>query len=247
MNAPLPQCGPLNVAPQDCSDAASAAQHLAQTLAAQLREALAQRGQALLAVSGGTSPLALFQVLRTQDLPWGRVTVLLVDERCVPPGHADSNTDLVRQHLLQDAAASAHFEPFFDALPQGWSGQPEELQALAHSAQARLGALSWPLDVAVLGMGEDGHTASLFPGAQGLEQALRGPGTVAWVRPVTAPHARLSLSLPVLQQARHLHLPLAGPAKRAVWQRACAQASVQWPVSLVLHRLGEPVRVWLSP
>ena len=238
---------PLNVALRECADAASAAQRLAQALAVQLRHAIAQRGQALLAVSGGRSPTALFQALRTQALPWAQVTVLLVDERCVPPTHADSNAALVRAHLLQDEAAKAQFMPFFDELPESWREEAANLSALTESAQSRLRCLPWPLDVAVLGMGDDGHTASLFPGAPGLAQALAGEGSVAWVRPLGAPHARLTLSLPVLQQARHVHLALAGPAKRAILDRACAQASVELPVSLVLHRPGEPVQVWCSP
>lgn len=224
-------------------DAASAAQALAGAVAAQLREATDRRGQALLAVSGGRSPVDFFEALHSQALPWAQVTVLLADERCVLPDAPDSNAALVRQHLLKGPAAAAHFLPFFDALP---ATGPEQA-GLAALAEARLAKLPWPLDVLVLGMGEDGHTASLFPGAPGLEEALSGPARVAWVRPTSAPHARLTLTLPVLEQARHVHLALSGPAKRAVFERACAQPGPALPISLVLQRPGPPVEIWYAP
>ncbi len=227
----------------EAPDAASAAQALAGAVAAQLREALDRRGHALLAVSGGRSPVAFFEALHGQALPWGQVTVLLADERCVPPDALDSNAALVRRHLLQGPAAAAHFLPFFDALP---TSGPEPVR-LAALAEARLAELPWPLDVLVLGMGEDGHTASLFPGAPGLAQALSGPARVAWVRPSSAPHARLTLTLPVLQQARQVHLVLSGPAKRAVLERAGAQPGSALPISLVLQRPGPPVEIWYAP
>lgn len=227
----------------EAPDAASAAQALAAAVAAQLREAVVQRGHALLAVSGGRSPVAFFEALRGQALPWDQVTVLLADERCVPPESPDSNAALVRRHLLKGPAAAAHFLPFFDALPAS-SPEPAGLAVLA---EARLAKLPWPLDVLVLGMGEDGHTASLFPGAPGLAQALSGPARVACVQPASAPHARLTLTLPVLRQALNVHLALSGPAKRAVLERACAQPDTALPLSLVLHRPGPPVQLWYAP
>ena len=224
-----------------CANTAAQARRLAEAVAAQLRHAIATRGSALLAVSGGKSPIALFEHLRQQPLDWASVTVLLADERCVPHTHADSNTALVRQHLLQDGAAAATFVTFFDAL--------DAIDTLAAAANQRLAALHWPLDVAVLGMGEDGHTASLFPAAPGLDTALHTTAHVAWVRPDAighAPHPRLTLTLPTLQAARQLHLSLAGPAKQAVYRQALARPDVALPVSLLLHRPAHPFSVWLA-
>lgn len=231
--------GPLQE--HTCANTAAQARQLAEAVAAQLRHAIATRGRALLAVSGGKSPIALFEHLRQQPLDWPSVTVLLADERCVPHTHPDSNTALVRQHLLQDGAAAATFVTFFDAL--------DAIDTLATAANQRLASLHWPLDVAVLGMGEDGHTASLFPAAPGLDTALHTTAHVAWVRPDAighAPHPRLTLTLPTLQAARQLHLSLAGPAKQAVYRQALARPDVALPVSLLLHRPAHPFSVWLA-
>lgn len=223
------------------------AQQLARHIARRLREAITSRGHAVLAVSGGKSPVTLFEQLRGQTLDWSRVTVLLVDERCVPHTHAESNTALVRTHLLQGPAAAASFVPFFDTLPA--TLDDAALEALANQANTRLAAQPWPLDVAVLGMGEDGHTASLFPGAQRLAKALNGSGPVTWLRPAEAskaPQARLTLTLPALLATRELALSITGAGKLATYQQARLAADETLPVSLVLNQHLTPVSVWLA-
>lgn len=224
-----------------CANSDDLASQLAHALAHQLRNALRARPTALLAVSGGRSPIALFQQLSQQPLDWARVQVLLADERCVPHGHADSNTTLVRQHLLQGAAAQACLIPFFET----WApdASPSDL---ARRANERLATLPWPLDALVLGMGDDGHTASLFPGAPGLAAALTSAGPVACTHPATAGHARLTLTLPVLCAARYTALSIAGSAKRTVYLRALQGPDAALPVSLVLHGSAQPVHVWLA-
>lgn len=226
------------------SSAAGLAHDLAAYLAQQLREAIQSKGQAMLAVSGGKSPIPLFEALRSQALDWAKVIVILVDERCVAPEHADSNTNLVRKHLLQDLAAAAEFIPFFDTLTEPLDDGA--LDALVDMANRRLATLPWPINVAVLGMGEDGHTASLFPAAPGLDKALRSSGPVAWVRPVNASHARLTLTLPVLLACRQLVISLSGQAKQAIYRLALTQLDPALPVSLLLHQQQTPVSVWLS-
>lgn len=223
---------------------AALAEALAQDVAARLREAIGQRGCALLAVSGGRSPIPFLQCLCQAPLDWAEVTVVLVDERCVPPAHPDSNTALVRQHLLQHRATAACLVPFFQASP----ADPDDaaLAALQQQAEARLDRLRWPVDVAVLGMGLDGHTASLFPGAPGTAHALTTAAHCAWVRPRDADHPRLTLTLATLLQARHLALQIAGPAKQAVYARALQGADPRLPVSLLLCQDTTPIAAWIG-
>lgn len=209
------------------------AESLALDIAARLRAALAARGHALLRVSGGRSPVALFEHLRVQALDWPQVAVQLVDERRLPDGHAERNETLLRAHLLQGPAAAARLLPLDQA----------------HAVQAALMA-----DVTVLGMGEDGHTASLFPDAPGVAEALQhaaAPDVVA-LTPKQAPHPRLSLNLAALLNSRHTVLSIAGPAKWAVYQRALEHArrspetapDAVLPIALVLRHATEPVAVW---
>ncbi len=217
-------------------------------VAAGLRAAIATRGQASLAVSGGKSPIPMFEALREQDLDWSKVSVVLVDERVVPRDHAASNTALVAQHLLQGKAAAARFLPFFRELAQVFNA--EVLDALVRDATERITGLPWPLDVAVLGMGEDAHTASLFPGAPGFARAIATDERLAWVvpeqAPIPAPHARLTFTLHALLQARELLLSISGEPKLAVYRRAAEQADPALPISLVLNQQQTPVSVWIG-
>jgi len=188
----------------------------------------------------------MFEALREQALDWPRVSVVLVDERVVPHDHADSNTALVRRHLLQGAAAQARFTPFFDEVPSGPAALV--LDALVREADGRLAPLPWPLDVAVLGMGEDAHTASLFPGAPGYARAISTDERLAWVvpeqAPIPAPHARLTFTLHALLASRELLLSIAGASKLAVYDRASQKADEALPVSLILNQTQAPVSVW---
>jgi 6-phosphogluconolactonase len=221
---------------------------IAAHVAGALRAAIAARGQASLAVSGGKSPIPMFEALREQALDWPRVTVVLVDERVVPHGHAASNTALVREHLLQGPAAAARFLPFFGELPAQFNAQV--LDALVNDAAERVARLPWPLDVTVLGMGEDAHTASLFPGAPGYARAIATDARLAWVvpeqAPIPAPHARLTFTLSALLASRELLLSIAGEAKLAVYRKAGRARDEALPISLVLNQTQAPVSVWIG-
>ncbi|WP_428385466.1 6-phosphogluconolactonase [Nevskia ramosa] len=222
-------------------DAVTASETLAALVATQLIEALQTRGIASLVVSGGKSPIPFFAALRVLPLDWSKVWITLADERWVEPASADSNERLLREHLLLDAAAAARFVPLKSAFTTAEAG-------LAASSAA-LAAIPRPFDVVVLGMGEDGHTASLFPGTSGLPAALLmdDPTALTAITPLTAPHQRISLRLPALLDSRCIHLPLSGASKLAVYQRALAENDpLQWPIATVLHQAKVPVNVWLS-
>lgn len=140
-------------------EAAAQVQALAASIANTLTHVIEVQGSACLAVSGGRSPIALFAALRVLPLRWADVSITLVDERAVPPEHADSNARLVREHLLQDAAAAARFFPL--VLSPHVHGESVDVDACVATAND---PFQQP-DVVILGMGDDGHTASLFPDA----------------------------------------------------------------------------------
>ena len=218
------------------------AQALAGEIKVDLEEAIAARGVASLVVSGGSTPLALFEVLRTENLDWSRVRVTLADERWVEVTHADSNERLVRENLLQDRASAAHLTGLHNPATSPEQG--------AQWAWTTVGRLPRPFDVVVLGMGEDGHTASLFPGVIGIERALDPsglPGCVA-IRPVDAPHARLSLNVAALLDARRVILHIIGARKWRVYHRALEQGRREaLPIRAVLHQTQVPVDVYWAP
>lgn len=212
----------------------------AEQLAEAIESAVAQRGVATLAVSGGKSPEALFQRLAQMLLPWSRVSVTLVDERAVPATHADSNARLVQSTLLQGNAASAQWLPLFrDGLG---------LTEMASTAEAALRQWPLPFDAVVLGMGDDGHTASWFPDAEELP-ALLSPDNFALVavaHPQRAPHARLTLTRHAVMNSRLIQLLIPGASKQPVYQNAKQQAEpvTVLPVRAVLHQQRVPVHVY---
>lgn len=192
-------------------DAAQQAHAVASAIAEQLRQALTRRSRATLVLPGGRSPVALMHALSAQDLPWARVDVGLTDERWVPPDHPHSNERLVREHLLRNAAAAARLYGLYTPAPD-----------LERAACAACVLAFSQVDVLVLGMGADGHCASLFPGAAGLEQALDAQGTQAVVSMYapSEPRARLSLTYPWLSGAAHRWLLVSGGDKHATLRAA---------------------------
>lgn len=220
-------------------DGDAVASALAQAVADDLRAALATRGQASIALSGGTTPRRFLQALSRQPLDWANVTVTLVDERWVPDDHERSNARLVKQHLLQHEAAAARFVPLHRA-----TDTPE-------AALAEVGAaLPASLDVVVLGMGGDGHTASFFPGGDRLAEAM-DPATPATVLPMRAPGAgepRITLTLPVLRDAGRLYLHIEGGEKRQVLQQALSGHGIGagYPIRGLLQGLRAPLQVYLA-
>lgn len=216
----------------DANDRGALAQALATQVADWLKAALLSNDRASLAVSGGRTPALFFEVLSRCELPWSRVDVTLVDERWVAPDHADSNERMVREHLLQGLAAQARFVGMKTAAATAVAGQAECESALA--------TIHWPLDVVILGMGNDGHTASLFPEAETLEQAmdLENTSYCVAVQPPAAPHERMTLTRVRLAQARHVVIYAVGEDKAETLEKVLAAP----------ERLSEmPVRAFMQP
>lgn len=227
------------VTEHDFDDGAAAAADLARRIEALLAAAIAQRGVAAIALSGGRSPRPVLEALSAAPLDWGKVVVTLVDERWVAPDHADSNERLLRETLLQGAAAAARFVPMKTGAANAYAGQPE--------CEAAFAALPWPLDIVLLGMGEDGHTASLFPGAAELVEGLSTDALTLAVTPPAAPHQRMSMSAKAILSSRHIFLQIGGAAKRAVYDRAMAGGPVEeLPIRVALLQDKVPVEVWVS-
>jgi 6-phosphogluconolactonase len=225
-----------------CASPQDQVRQLVRAIQAALAEDIAQHGQALLAVSGGRSPVSLFHALAQAPINWSQVVVTLVDERFVPPDHADSNAALVRTHLLTGAAAQAHFLPLVD--------DPFDLAGCVARANAHFRARAQPITVALLGMGEDGHTASLFPGAAELAAGLDPVSRDAYlsISPTHAPHARISLNLAALLQSRRLLLSIAGEAKRAVYaQAATPPPGAALPISYFVQQTRTPFDAYWTP
>ena len=220
---------------------------LAQDIAQRLAAAIQARGFAVLSVSGGKSPVALFEALRVIDINWSRVRITLVDERCVPRTHPDSNALLVQTHLLQDLAAKAQLV-FMVASTAAPLDTPATLAKAANLALTAAGIA----DVLVLGMGADGHTASLFPDAPNLTDALdlRNTQTCVAIQlthpPANAPYARITQTLAQILSARHIVLPLSGSDKLNTLQQAWKQATPALPISCVLQQTQTPVALWLA-
>ncbi len=168
--------------------------------------------RATLAVSGGSSPRPFLQTLSTQPFDWAHIDVTLVDDRWVPETDSASNARLAHETLLQNAARDAAFWPLVDTT------QTLEAHIAALNADPRRRVP----DVAVLGMGEDGHTASIFADAPEWDYAITTKERFVAVHPGSAPHARVSWSLSALQQVEHLFLLIAGPRKLEVLQQAAA-------------------------
>jgi 6-phosphogluconolactonase len=220
-------------------DGAALAPAFAQWTADLLRQSVDKRGEALLVVSGGTTPKRFFAALAAIPIDWARVTITLADERCVPDDSPRSNARLLRENLLRDHAAAARFAPLADSRLS-----PE--QELA-AANARVATLHLPADLVVLGMGDDGHTASWFPGADNLVEAI-DPGARLLVLPMRAPGApepRLTLTARVILRARALALHIEGADKLATLERALGPGPLQeMPIRAALRGAEEKLTIF---
>lgn len=208
-------------------DSEMMAMDLADILAAELNGILNTKERVTLVVPGGTTPGPIFDILSGVRLEWSRVNILLTDERWVPEDDPRSNTRLVKEHLLVDRAAEATFIPLYAP-----TKTPEE--ALPDLSKA-IGPLL-PIDVLVLGMGLDMHTASLFPGADNLEAAMADDAPILMpMRAKGAGEPRVTLTAPVLKGAMSTHVVYTGKAKNKALKKALKMNDpLQAPISAFL-------------
>lgn len=226
----------------EAANPAALARDLAKRVAACLLHATDARGRAVIAVSGGTTPGRFFDALSEMPVDWSKVTVTLVDERFVPPENERSNEKLVRERLLKNAAANARFQGL-------WTGD-EGVEAAARAAADRIAALPTPIDIVVLGMGADGHTASYFTDAPNLERLTdpAEPATVLPVETTAGGEPRLTLTMPLIAQARLVVLHIEGDEKKAVAKRAIDGAPLgELPVATIFDHATHPVEIFWAP
>lgn len=219
------------------------ARTLARRVAGVLSLAVEQKGHAVIAVSGGTTPARFFDCLAEEPIAWNKVTVTLVDERFVPMSSNRSNARLVTMRLLQKAAARASFEGLYEAAAA--------VDAAADAMNQRLTRIiPPPFDVAILGMGLDGHTASFFPDAENLKSLidpLAEPGIRA-VHSESAGEDRLTWNLAALASASLLVLHIEGLEKKDVALRATETGTeTALPVAALFEHAKTPVQIYWSP
>lgn len=217
---------------------ADLAQAAAQAVTGALKAALAERGAASLVGTGGRSPAPVYDLLaKAQDVDWTRVGVTLSDDRFVPVASPESNERLVRERLLVGAAAQAAFTPISTAA--------ETVEAAAEKVEVGVRALA-PYDVMLLGMGEDGHVASLIPGSPVLDLGMDPAGT-RFCLGIPAgvgspPIARVTMTMPALLQARLILVLISGEKKKHI-----VEGGSGLPVHALLDQAKAPVRILWTP
>lgn len=197
----------------------------------ELQQAINNKGHASIAVSGGKTPIPLFKLLSQQDLEWHNVFITLVDDRWVDDTDDASNEKLVLTYLLQNKAKLANFVGLKNSCDNPFDG--------AKITDKILNKIPMPFDVLILGMGEDGHTASLFPGAANLMAGLdmKSGRKVVGMTPLTAPLDRITLTLPTILDSQNIYLHLVGESKMQVLEQAEKGDDInQMPIRAILQQ-----------
>ncbi len=238
----MPATGSFDTHERRFPNAAALTENLAAEIVTVLQDALGKGSGASLVVPGGRTPVALFERLSGAELDWESVWITLTDERWVDTHSSASNEHLIREHLLRNGAARANFV--------GLKNDQPDLQRAAAASWSRLAELPRPFDFLLLGMGDDGHVASLFPDSPGLAAALDlalPPGCMAMTASA-APRTRMSLNLRALLDSRRVALLINGAAKWATFERARARGPiVDMPVRALFAQQNVPVTVYWAP
>jgi len=212
----------------------------AKRLVRNLSKRLEHQPAASLVVSGGSTPVRCFAELAGLDIDWSRVHVLLSDERWVPPADDSSNEKLVRETLLQEHAAAATLWPTYD--------DDVDIEDRCEALDEIIRTLPIPFASSLLGMGEDGHFASLFPDADNLDQGLDADSHQLCipVRTAASPHPRISLTLAAVSRSDEVILLIFGDAKRQVYERA-KETGNSYPIAHLIKQERAPVHVFWAP
>lgn len=217
-----------------------ASEAAAEFLAEHLERRLEGQPHASLIVTGGSSPADCYEALSKKELDWDRTNIVLSDERWVPPDSEDSNERLVRETLLKDKAAGAILTPMY--------ADDVSIEEQCERLDETLGPIGVPFSAALLGMGEDGHFASLFPDADNLDVGLDGD-TSNYCLPVktaASPHPRVSLTLAAISRSDAIALLIFGEAKKAVLEDARKHKG-KYPVSALIRQKRAPIHVFWAP
>jgi len=214
---------------------------LSESISQELKTAIKMNGRASLLVSGGSTPKLLFKKLSETELQWDKVSIGLCDERWVPESHEDSNAHLVTTHLLQAKASKANFVGMYC---EGMNSEEAE-----KACSKRLREKLYPFDVVILGMGNDAHTASLFPNNERLEEAfdLKNTHLCIAITPQNAPHKRMSLTRSAILSAQKLYLHFEGKDKLGVYETALLADDINlMPISSILNQNLKDIEVYFT-
>tara|TARA_B110000503_G_C7155789_1_gene417253 strand:+ start:2349 stop:3023 length:675 start_codon:yes stop_codon:yes gene_type:complete len=212
---------------------------LSALISGKLESSIKEKGYATLLVSGGSTPLQLFNLLSNEDIDWGKVNIIPVDERFLPDGHPDQNGTLIRTHLLINKASTARFYPLI------FNSVDAELNL--HSVESSIKQVNLPFTVVILGMGADGHTASLFPCCKELDQGLDLNNTAKLIitNPNTAPYQRISFTRKALLDTENLYLHCYGDEKKQILDTLDLNSEQTYPIkAFIAQKNIKPEIFW---
>lgn len=211
----------------------------AQEIADKLQAGIDANGTASLLVSGGNTPRPMFAVLSEKNIEWSKVNIALVDDRWVDVNDAASNEKMANEALLINKASAANFV--------GMKTEQEDAFVAVRAVTEKLAHIQQPFDVVILGMGEDGHTASIFPCCEQLDEALTTSDVIMATQPTTAPHQRMTYTKTALLNSKQLYLHLVGESKEVVLNQVAENDDVkQAPIRAFLNQSDVPMSVMFA-
>ena len=228
---------------------------IADSLAVQIEQqasiAIAKRGRAIMAFSGGNTPKALFNALLNKDIDWSKTIVTLVDERWVPIGHPLSNAGFLIDNLLSKLSSTPTFVPLFNISAAAMNAELSLISVLSEYVYLTGSTIANPavIDISIIGMGNDAHTASFFPDAENIEQ-LVDPGSSEYLLSCTSPSSqvdRVTWTLPMLLKSEYLALHLTGETKRKVFDTALKDTNaIEMPIRSFLFQSTNKLQVYYA-